>query len=129
MNNKRITLFALLIFSAAVFISCSSAPKETDIVNDRKNKAAELTDFGNSYYANGEYTQALVFFKLALDENVASDNEPGIIKSCNSAGKAAMNADDMESAEKYFLRALNISEKLNDKNFRSVSSNNLGSFI
>ena len=126
MKKTKFTLFALLILSAAELISCSSAPKETDVVNDRKNKAAELTDFGNSYYANGEYRQALVFFKLALDQNIASDNEPGIIKSCNSAGKAAMNIDDMESAEKYFLQALSLSEKLNDKNFRSVSSNNLG---
>ena len=128
MTKKNITLFALLTSAVFLIISCSSAPKETDVVNSRKNKAAELTDFGNSYYENGEYKQALVFFRLALDENIAADYEEGIIKSCNSAGKAALNLGENESAEKYFLQALNLSEKLEDKNFRTVSSNNLGEF-
>ncbi len=125
--KKYNTLPAVLLFlTAAVFISCSSAPKETDVVNSRKNRAAELTDFGNSYYANGEYSQALVFFRLALDENIASDNEPGIIRSCNSAGRASMDLENYEDAEKYFLQALSLSEKLEDRTFRTISANNLG---
>ncbi len=126
MLKQHIKHFILILSAFLLMFSCSSAPKETDVVNSRKNKAAELTDFGNNYYAEGKYDQALVFFKLALDENIASDNEPGIAMSCNSAGKSSLNLDDTESAEKYFLQALSISEKLNDTKLRTVSSNNLG---
>ena len=126
MTKKNTALFALLLISVLLLASCSSAPKESDVVNSRKNRAAELTDFGNSYSANGDYKQALVFFTLALDENIAADYEPGIIKSCNSAGNAALNIGETENAEKYFLQALSLSEKIDDRKSRSISSNNLG---
>ena len=126
MTKKNKPLIALLVTSVFFIISCSSAPKETDVVNSRKNRAAELTEFGNNYSANGDYRQALVFFKLALDENIAADYEPGIIKSCNSAGNAALNTGETENAEKYFLQALSLSEKIDDRKSRSISSNNLG---
>ena len=126
MNKKiitNLTIYTVLLF---LLFSCSSAPKETDIVNSRKNKAAELTEFGNSYYSEGKYDQALVFFNLALEENIASDNEPGIIKSNNSAGKAYLYTDKLEMAEKSFKKAYEMSLKINDRDLRTVSSNNLG---
>ena len=126
MLKQHFKHFILIVSAFLLMFSCSSAPKETDIINARKNKAAELTDFGNNYYAEGKYDQALVFFKLALDENIASDNEPGIAMSCNSAGNASLYLDDTESAEKYFLQALSISEKIDNRQLRSDSSNNLG---
>ena len=126
MNRKLIVLLISLTAASVLLISCSSAPKESDVVNSRKNKAAELTEFGNNYYAEGKYNQALVFFQLALDENTAADHESGIIKSSNSAGKAYLNMNDTENAEKYFLHALSLSEKTDDRKLRSVSSNNLG---
>ncbi len=122
--NKLSVLFFLLL--AGVLTSCSSGPKETDIVNSRKNRAAELTDFGNKYYNDGKYEQSLVFFNLSLEENIASDFEPGIIKSNNSIGKVYLNLNDTETAEKYFLAAYDLSEKIKDKNLIIVSSNNLG---
>jgi len=80
----------LALAALAALLSCSTAPKPRTEVNERKNRAAEFTRSGNERFAQGDYRQALSFFTLALNENVAVDNLEGICSSYNSIGMALL---------------------------------------
>ena len=70
----------LVLLAFTLIVSCSSAPKQTEEITDKKHRAAEYTKFGNSYYNEGRYNQALQFFTLALNDNISVDNEEGIVR-------------------------------------------------
>lgn len=111
---------------AAGLLSCSTAPKGDGIVRETKNLAAENTAYGNSYFDQARYDQALKFFTIALDNNVLVDNEPGIASSYNSLGKVLLYIGDVAGAEKYFLKARAISERISNNALIAQSINNLG---
>ncbi len=68
----------LALAALAVLLSCSTAPRPRTEVNARKNRAAELTRSGNDRFAQGDYRQALSFFSLALNENLAVEKKRGV---------------------------------------------------
>ncbi len=124
-NNFPSSLLLLLIVSALSF-SCSSAPEEAETVVETKNKAAEYADFGNKYYEESQYDQALKFFNLALDYNISIDNEEGMIQSYNSIGKVLLAAGEEDRAEENFITAFTIAEKTGNNALLLESNNNLG---
>jgi tetratricopeptide (TPR) repeat protein len=107
-----------------IAISCSSAPKKSDVINTRKNRAAEYTSFAMQYFNSGEYSQALVFFNIALNENIAADFEEGISRTSNSIGKIYIIQGNIENAEKYVNEGYLIAKKLNNKDLIAVSAIN-----
>jgi len=115
----------LLALACLAAISCSTAPKKSDTVNDVKDLAAEATSSGNAYYRQGRYDLALRFFSLALDYNTSVDNEVGIIQSYNSIGQVYMAGGMGELAEEIFLKALTLSKDAGEE-MVFVSSKNLG---
>ena len=119
----RLALLAALAFLAA---ACSTAPKRPTEVVERKQRAAEYAVAGNARYARGDYRQALVLFRLALNENIAVDHEEGIAASYNSLGKAHLAMGQLDEAERYFREALRLAERLSDRGLRAQSSSNLG---
>ncbi len=111
---------------AAILLSCSSAPKKTDVVLEKKNLAAEYTEFGNSYFNQGNYNQALEFFVLALSANISVDNEEGIAQSQNSIGKVLVAIGELDLAEQKFSQSLDLAYKIDSPLLIIQSANNLG---
>ncbi len=124
MKNK-LSLFMLISIVVMALASCSSAPVKSDSVITRKNRAADFASFGNNYFIQGQYSQALVFFNLAFDENTAADFEPGIARTGNSIGKVYLLTGDFDKAEKHLKDAYNLSKKLGDKELITISAINL----
>ncbi len=123
MNRKLLLLLTAII---SIFIlSCSSAPKKSDEVNTRKNRASDYAEFGNQYFRQGLYNQSLIFFNMALEENIAVDYEPGISKTSSSLGRAYLIKGDIANAEKYMKDGYNLAKQLGDKDLIALSANNL----
>jgi len=118
-----------LVALAAVLLAvsgCSSAPDPPEEIVKRQNQGATYADFGNAYFAQGQYPRALYFFQLALNEHQAVDNEAGVCRSLNSIGSVYLAAGRLESAERNFADALALAEKLEDPALLSLSHNNIG---
>ena len=122
MNKKLLFFLAAIIFLFT--ISCSSAPKKSSEVNTRKNRAADYMEFGNRYFTQGLYNQALVFFNMALDENIAADFEPGISRVKSSIGRSYLLTGDLPKAEKYIVESYSLAKELNDPDLIALSANN-----
>jgi len=125
--NKKHCLLSISIFLTAIFllftISCSSAPKKSSEVNTRKNRAADYMEFGNRYFKDGLYNQALVFFIMALDENIAADFEPGISKVKSSIARTYLLIGEIPKAEIYIEESYDLAKKLEDKDLIAISAN------
>ena len=122
MNKKLLFLLAVIIFLFT--ISCSSAPKKTSEVNTRKNRAADYMEFGNRYFVQGFYDQALVFFNMALDENIAADFEPGISRVKSSIARTYLLISDLPNAEKYIREAYSLAKELENPELIALTANN-----
>ena len=103
-----------VVFSCFLLFACSSVPDQPKETVEKKNRAAEYTKAGNSYFNQGQYTQALQFFNLALNDNISVDNEAGIIQSYNSIGKVYMAAGYLDEAEQNFRSAAILAQILQD---------------
>lgn len=121
---KRLSLILLTVLTA-----CSSAPPPPDHVVDRKNRAADYTNFGNNYYQQANFDQALTFFQLALETNTAVDNEEGAALSYNSIGKTLFALGRTAEAEAAYNEAYQISRKLKLTTLIYQSVNNLGEIL
>lgn len=105
---------------------CSSAPPAPENVTARKNRAVDFTNFGNKYYEEANFSQALEFFQLALETNIAVDNQEGAALSYNSIGKTLLAVGQKEDAEYAYNEAYKIALKLNVPSLIYQSVNNLG---
>lgn len=116
---------SILLLCGSLLLSCSTAPDPPKASTEKKNRAAEYTVAGNSYFNEGRYTQALQFFNLALNDNISVDNEPGIIRSYNSIGKVYLAAGYLDEAEQNFRKAVQRAEALQDPHLLAHSKTNL----
>ena len=114
-----LVLTVIVLFTA----SCSSAPKKSEEVNTRKNRAADFMEFGNQYFKQGHYGQALIFFNMALDENIAADFESGISKVKSSIGRTYLLLENLTDAEKYINEGYKLAKELDNKDLIALSSN------
>jgi tetratricopeptide (TPR) repeat protein len=106
--------------------ACSSAPEEPTEVSEKKNQAAEYIIFGNNYYEQAQFGQALNFFELALDLNISVDNEPGIAKNYNSLGKTWLALGNEAQAQLYYQQAYDLAQRIGEKTTVYQSAYNLG---
>ncbi|MCL2293608.1 MAG: tetratricopeptide repeat protein [Spirochaetes bacterium] len=113
MKKKLLLLLTTIVFLFAV--SCSSAPRKSSEVNTRKNRAADFMGFGNRYFAHGIYSQALVFFYMALDENIAADFDYGKSRVKGSIGRTHLLMGNLSDAERYLLESYNLAKQLGDR--------------
>ncbi len=105
----RTALVAVLV--AGLMGGCSSVPRPPETIVVRRNRAAQLAEFGNSHFSRGLYTQALQFFELSLQENQAVDHLPGIARSHNSIGRVHLATGELERARVSFETALTVSRR------------------
>jgi len=102
---------ALFLIVVLTLAGCSSLPKGDRQVVESQNRAASYARFGNQYFAEGNLSKALDFFRLALEENQSIDNEPGIAKTYYSIGKVHLSAENLEEAANAFSHTREIAER------------------
>lgn len=127
MRSSKYTrrLLYVSIFVLAVS-ACSSAPDRPDREVARKNQATQFALFGNTYFQQADYSMALQFFDLALQENIAVDNLPGIAKTYNSIGRVYAATGDFEEATRNYEMALEFSDLADDDEQRVQAYINRG---
>lgn len=118
----RIFLYAALLIHAA----CSSAPEETAISSETRNRAAEYAEFGNRYLDRAQYDQALKFYNLALADNIVIDNQEGIVLSRNAIGETYLLTGEYNKAAASFSTAMELSLKLGRRDLELRTLNNQG---
>lgn len=127
--RRGISLVALacsLLWLSALFSGCSSAPEETEVSSETRNRAAEYTEFGNRYLDRAQYDQALKFYNLALEDNIAIDNQEGIVLSRNAIGEAFLLTAQFEKAAASFEGAMELALKLGRRDLELRTLNNQG---
>ena len=122
-RTAAVSVFVLITLLSGCSSTGKLKPGESVV---KKNRAAEYADFGSKYYDETNYEQALDFFFLALKQNILIDNDKGIIESYNSIGKTYLAAGKTNSAEEYFLKAMEIAEAVNDTGLIARCTNNTG---
>jgi tetratricopeptide (TPR) repeat protein len=113
---------ALLLLTAA----CSSAPDSPDRVVETRNLAARHVQFGNNYFRQGNFSQAMYFYRLALDEHRSVDHEPGVASTLNAIGKVHIELGEWDAAGDSFENSREISRRTGAEQTLLQSINNLG---
>ena len=90
------------------FISCSSAPPPKEEVFDKRNLATQYMEFGNRYYQDADYPQALQLYILARNYFTSVDDTEGIIGSYNAIGKTYLRLGMPTEAETHISFALDV---------------------
>lgn len=99
-------IVALLVLTAFLFPSCSTAPKQKTEALDKRNQAADYSRLGDEFLANGAWDNARKFYDEALKMNMSIDNVEGVSQAHNSLGRVYLRAGKSEDAEKSFKEAL-----------------------
>ena len=97
---------AVLLCVAAVFVSCSSAPKPPEGVFDARNKAAEFAKLGDGFMAKAQFALALQYYSDALKANSAVDDLAGVAASHASMGRAYLAAGETDAARLEYQASL-----------------------
>ena len=121
---KIYTAPALLVLT--LLFGCSSAPDRPEYVSETRNRAADYTEFGNRYLDRAQFGQALKFYTLALESNIAIDNQEGIVLSRNAIGETFLSLGRYDEAGESFTAALEGSKRLEREDLELRSLNNLG---
>jgi tetratricopeptide (TPR) repeat protein len=108
------TALAAAAAFALALSACSTAPKKSAVVYAERNRASDLSKQGDSLYRQGNYADALSFYRQALEINIGIDNDQGVAISRNAVGKtyAASGAD--ADAREEFATALELAERIGD---------------
>ena len=85
MSKQHLGLFCLAL--VLLFSGCSSTPDQPETVSLAKNRAAEYTEYGNRYFDQALFDQALKFYIMALENNIAVDYKEGIVLSRDALGQ------------------------------------------
>ncbi len=122
------TVGAFLILTVLLLpaTGCSSAPDTPEYEVTRKNQAARYAELGNAQYNMGNYDLALRYFDMALAENTAVDNLPGIAQSHNSIGRVFIAVGNLTEAKAQFETAIRFADLAEDREYRMQAHVNLG---
>ncbi|MES2800189.1 MAG: tetratricopeptide repeat protein [Bacteroidota bacterium] len=80
-----------------------------------------------SYFNKGDFTQALLFNKLALDQWKKLHENEGMVRSLNNIGAIYRQLEDYSKALNFYNEALSINLKEGDAATIAITYNNLGS--
>ena len=86
-----------------------------------------LNGLGVALYGLGNYADAQMHFKQALDNNETASAHRGISASYNNLGMVAMKLGDRQGAVQWYERAVRMHARAGDRTRLSQTYNNLGS--
>ncbi|MDA3939870.1 MAG: tetratricopeptide repeat protein [Spirochaetia bacterium] len=119
--------FSSILLASIIITSCTSVNGiDTELTNEKKNRATEQAVLGTKFFSDSDYEKALDFYFLALKINISIDYEEGMINSYNSIGNTYFASRDIDSARIYFNKANDIAKFLNNPILKAQSLNYLG---
>ena len=83
--------------------------------NFNRGAAYALKGIGMSYYFQGNYIEALIYWQQSLSMFQEIGNKRGIANMLNNLGAVNFNQGDDEKALQYYLESLKVSEEIGDK--------------
>lgn len=121
-----ILLLSVVCLSMLHF-SCSSAPKEVEPDTPGAGEAAKYAEFGNSFFNQARYQQAVEMYRLALDRYIRIDNQLGAISAYNALAKTFLAMGNTEEAELMLQSSLRVLKGLSpfkpeDSGLRSAAA-------
>jgi len=105
--------------------ACSSAPPPKEEVFDKRNLATQYMEFGNRYYQDTDYQQALQLYLLAKNYFSSVDDTEGIIGAYNALGKTYLQLGMPAEAEAHVVFALDIAKTSRKDRFILQTVNHL----
>lgn len=81
---------------------------------------------GISYYFQGDYAQAIGYYKKALANHQKIKNKRGISRAYNNLGVLYSKKGDFSHSLEYYQKGLAIQEELKDERLMAKSYNNIG---
>ncbi len=106
-------------------IACSSVPPPREEVFDKRNLAAQYMEFGNRYYQDTDYEQALQLYLLAKNYFTSVDDTEGMIGAYNALGKTYLQLGKAAEAETHVSFALEIARASGKERFILQTVNHL----
>jgi tetratricopeptide (TPR) repeat protein len=107
-----------------LFTGCSSTPDKAETVSIAKNRAAEYTEYGKRYFDQARFDQALKFYMMALDNNIAVDYKEGIVLSRDALGQTYLMLGRFAEAGSSLQAARELAARMqrNDLELRVLNS-------
>ncbi|MCX7786948.1 MAG: hypothetical protein N2442_04520 [Spirochaetes bacterium] len=105
--------------------ACSSVPPPKEEVFDKRNLATQYMEFGNRYYQDADYQQALQLYLLAKNYFASVDDTEGIIGAYNALGKTYLQLGMPSEAEAHISFALDIAKSSRKDRFILQTVNHL----
>lgn len=106
-------------------MACSSAPPPKEEVFEKRNLATQYMEFGNRYYQDTDYPQALQLYLLAKNYFASVDDTEGIIGAYNAIGKTYLQLGNPAEAETHIKLALDIAKASRKDRFILQTVNHL----
>ncbi len=116
----------IVVFSALVFLGCSSLPRGAQEVFDTRNEAANFLRLGDGFFSQGQMDSAIQFYTEALRANQRVDFVEGTILARSSLGRAFLRAGRMQDAQRELNDAYFDATLLQEPAILGVTRNNLG---
>ncbi|MFQ3620791.1 MAG: tetratricopeptide repeat protein [Spirochaetales bacterium] len=118
-------LVIALLLALIGFLSCSSAPPPQKEIFEKRNLASQYMDFGNRYYQDSDFPQALQLYLLARNYYSSVDDTEGIVAAYNAIGKTYLQLAQFEEAYTQFSFALDLARRSGKTPLILLSLNNL----
>lgn len=88
--------------------------------------ATALMNIGNINFRNGDYVQAIEYYKQSHEKNIINNNRLGIANCLNNIGICYKMTDQPDIAAKYLKDALNLGKEIDNLKIQAVAIFNLG---
>lgn len=97
------------LFLIMLSVSCSSVPKEEEMIGERGKRAADYSAIAAAYYEKGQYQDALTFYSFALNEYVLSDRRKPMIGTFYDIARCHLASGRNAQAEEALNQGLRLS--------------------
>jgi len=109
-------LFLFAVGLSVLLFSCSSAPKEVEPDTPAAGEAAKYAEFGNSFFNQARYPQAVEMYRLALNRYIRIDNQRGAVSAYNALAKTFLAMGNTEEAELMLQSSIRVLKSLSPFN-------------
>lgn len=117
---------AAIILLLGILSGCSSLPPRPDEITTIRNRVAQYTEYGDTYYRRGQYEQARGFYDLALAHARSVDSLEQVATIHNALGQSWHAEGDLQTARDHFEYAQRIAERSGSDRLQAESRSNQG---
>ncbi|MDP6852625.1 MAG: CHAT domain-containing protein [Candidatus Marinimicrobia bacterium] len=123
--NNIGTIYNLIgeLDSAIIYLEHALALKTEIYQKEDKNLSSTYNNLGILYVNRGYYSDAIKTLKLALNTEGIEENTTNLIKIYHNLGMASQKQGDLDLAESYLLKELNLFNEFENVNYTDLALN------